>query len=76
MLTALVALTLIPQQGQTYFLVLLFLPPAVPVIVPLCVPVPVMWKLGCSFLFSRMSVKPFSITKSNSSSVGSVSVHP
>ena len=73
--TALVARTEFPQQGQIYFLVLDGRGGGV-VPVPLCVPVPVTWNPANSLRFMRMSVKPFSNTKSSSASLGAVCDHP
>ena len=75
MWTALVALTEFPQQGQRYFLVLLFLggkssPPV------LWVPVPETEIPWYSFLVMRMFARPSSRMKSNRSSLGVVRVRP
>ena len=77
MRTVRVARTLMPQQGQMYLRVLDVLG-GLPVISmpPLGVPVFPMKKPEPSFRFIRMSVSPFSITKSRSSSVGAVRDHP
>ena len=75
--TVRVALTLMPQLGQIYLRVLDVLG-GLPVIStpPLCVPVLPIKNPAPSFRFIRISVRPFSITKSSSSSVGSVCDHP
>lgn len=75
-LTTLVALTLKPQQGQAYFLVLEVLPVPGMLGAPLWVPVPVIWKPACSFLFRRISVNPFFSTNSRRLSEGAVFVQP
>ena len=75
-LTILVALTLIPQQGQMYFLVLEVLPVPGMLGAPLWVPVPPIWKPVNSFLFRRMSVNPFFRTNSRRLSEGEVFVQP
>lgn len=75
-LTILVALTLRPQQGQAYFLVLEVLPVPGMLGAPLWVPVPPIWKPVNSFLFRRMSVNPFFRTNSRRLSEGEVFVQP
>ena len=75
-LTLLVALTLIPQQGQIYFRVLEGLRPAVPVNVPACVPLTPVEMLIRSLRFKRISVRLFSTQNSRRASEGEVIDQP
>ena len=75
-LTALVARMLMPQQGQAYLRLLDFLGAIPTKPVPLCEPVPVIWKPVNSLRFNRMSVKSYFRMTSRSSSLGLVIVQP
>ena len=75
-LTLRVALTLIPQQGQIYFLVLEGLRPEVPVKVPAWVPPTPTAMLITSLRFKRISVRLFSTQNSRRASEGEVMDQP
>lgn len=75
--TSFVALTLIPQRGQIYFLVLDGLRIGVGLSVGIwCVPVPGIWNTVASFRLIRMSVRSLSRTNCRSSSAGAVCDQP